>query len=82
MSKLAGLGITSVLIEGGATVAASAIKEKIVDKILFFYAAKILGGDGRGMIDGLGIRSVGKAIPVRHLDVRKSGGDLVVSAYL
>jgi len=82
LSKLAGLGITSVLIEGGATVAASAIKEKIVDKILFFYAAKILGGDGRGMIDGLGIRSVGKAIPVRHLDVRKSGGDLVVSAYL
>jgi diaminohydroxyphosphoribosylaminopyrimidine deaminase/5-amino-6-(5-phosphoribosylamino)uracil reductase len=82
LSKLAGVGITSVLIEGGATVAASAIKEKIVDKILFFYAAKILGGDGRGMIDGLGIRSVGKAIPVRPLEVRKSGSDLLVSAYL
>jgi len=82
LSKLASVGITSVLIEGGATVAASAIKEKIVDKILFFYAAKILGGDGRGMIGDLGIRSVGKAIPVRRLDVKKSGSDLLVSAYL
>jgi diaminohydroxyphosphoribosylaminopyrimidine deaminase / 5-amino-6-(5-phosphoribosylamino)uracil reductase len=82
LSKLAGLGITSVLIEGGATVAASAIKAKIVDKIIFFYAAKILGGDGRVMIDTLGIRSVDKAIRVKRLKVRESGGDLMVSAYV
>jgi diaminohydroxyphosphoribosylaminopyrimidine deaminase/5-amino-6-(5-phosphoribosylamino)uracil reductase len=82
LKKLAGFGITSVLIEGGATVAASAIKEKIVDKVLFFYAPKILGGDGRAMIDGLGIRSVGQAIRPRRIGVRKSGGDLMVSAYL
>ena len=82
VKKLAALGVTNVLIEGGATVAASAIKEKIVDKVVFFYAPKILGGDGRAMIDGLGIRSVGQAIRMRRLEVRKSGGDLMVSGYL
>jgi len=82
LSKLARLEITSILIEGGAAVAASAIQAKIVDKILFFYAAKILGGDGRAMIDALGIRSIGKAIRVARLSVRKSGDDLMVSGYL
>ena len=82
LKKLASLGITSVLIEGGATVAASALKEKIVDKLLFFYAPKILGGDGRSMIDDLGIRRVRQAIRIRRLEVRKSGSDLMVSGYL
>ena len=44
------------MIEGGAAVAASALKAKIVDKIIFFYAPKIIGGDGRAMIAPLKIR--------------------------
>jgi len=79
--KLASSGIVSVLIEGGAAVAASALKEKIVDKIIFFYAPKILGGDGRGMIDGLGIRRVRQSIVVKRLAVYKSHGDLMVVGY-
>ncbi|HUK39778.1 MAG TPA: bifunctional diaminohydroxyphosphoribosylaminopyrimidine deaminase/5-amino-6-(5-phosphoribosylamino)uracil reductase RibD [Candidatus Acidoferrales bacterium] len=82
LNRLADLGVTSALIEGGAAVAASAIKKKAVDKIVFFYAAKILGGDGRAMIDKLGIRSVDKAIRLERLKVRRSGDDLMVSAYL
>jgi diaminohydroxyphosphoribosylaminopyrimidine deaminase/5-amino-6-(5-phosphoribosylamino)uracil reductase len=81
LKKLAGFGITSALIEGGATVAASALKEKVVDKIIFFYAPKILGGDGQPMIGSLGIRRVTEAIGVRRLQVSKSGGDLMISGY-
>jgi len=80
--KLASSGIVSVLIEGGAAVAASALKEKIVDKIIFFYAPKILGGDGRGMINGLGIRRVRQSIAVKKVAVYKSRGDLMVVGYL
>jgi diaminohydroxyphosphoribosylaminopyrimidine deaminase / 5-amino-6-(5-phosphoribosylamino)uracil reductase len=82
LRKLAGSGIVNVMIEGGATIAASALKEKIVDKVVFFYAPKILGGDGRVMLGGLGIRRVRQAIRIKHLRVRKSGGDLMVSGYL
>jgi diaminohydroxyphosphoribosylaminopyrimidine deaminase/5-amino-6-(5-phosphoribosylamino)uracil reductase len=82
LRKLAGSGIVNVMIEGGATIAASALKEKIVDKVVFFYAPKILGGDGRVMLGGLGIRSVRQAIRIKHVRVRKSGGDLMVSGYL
>ena len=82
LKKLASFGIVSVMIEGGATIASSALKEKIVDKVIFYYAPKILGGDGRVMLDGLGIRRVRQSLPIKHLQVRKSAGDLIVSGYL
>ena len=82
LKKLASSEINSVLIEGGATVAASALKAKIVDKLILFYAPKILGGDGRPMIDALDIRRVKDSIPVKRLTVGKSGDDLMLSAYL
>lgn len=82
LRKLAGVGIVSIMIEGGATVAASALRAKVVDKVIFFYAPKILGGDGRVMIDPLGIGRMERALRVKRLEVRKLGRDLLVSAYL
>jgi diaminohydroxyphosphoribosylaminopyrimidine deaminase / 5-amino-6-(5-phosphoribosylamino)uracil reductase len=82
LRRLAESGIVSVLIEGGAAVAASALKAQAVDKILFFYAPKILGGDGRVMIDNLNIRRVSQARVVKRLRADRSDGDLMVSGYL
>ena len=82
LRKVAMKGILSVMIEGGATTAAWALKEKAVDKILFFYAPMILGGDGRVMIDTLGVKRVRQAIAVKRMQVRQSGTDTLVSAYL
>ena len=82
LRKVAMEGILSVMIEGGATTAAWALKEKAVDKILFFFAPMILGGDGRVMIDTLGVKRVRQAIAVKRVQVRQSGTDTLVSAYL
>jgi diaminohydroxyphosphoribosylaminopyrimidine deaminase/5-amino-6-(5-phosphoribosylamino)uracil reductase len=82
LKKLASLEIQSVLIEGGAAVAASALKADAVDKILFFYAPKIIGGDGRVMIAGLGIQSADKSLKLNRLQTRRSGVDIMVSGYL
>jgi diaminohydroxyphosphoribosylaminopyrimidine deaminase/5-amino-6-(5-phosphoribosylamino)uracil reductase len=75
-------GIQSVMIEGGAATAASALKEKAVDKILLFYAPMIIGGDARVMIDGLGIKSVRHSLTVKRLEVTRAGEDVVLSGYL
>jgi diaminohydroxyphosphoribosylaminopyrimidine deaminase/5-amino-6-(5-phosphoribosylamino)uracil reductase len=80
--KLAAMGVVSVLVEGGAAVAASALKEKIIDKVEFFYAPKIIGADGRAMIDGLGLRKMAHAVSLRELDVRRVGDDILLSGYL
>ena len=82
LRKLASAGIVNVMIEGGAAVAASALKDKVVDKVLFFYASKIFGGDARGMIDSLNVRRVRQAISLKRIDVRRCGGDLLVSGFV
>jgi diaminohydroxyphosphoribosylaminopyrimidine deaminase/5-amino-6-(5-phosphoribosylamino)uracil reductase len=82
LRKLAQLGVVSVLIEGGAAIAASALKNKIVDKVEFFYAPKIIGGDGRAMIDGLGIGKMARSIALKRMAVQRSGSDILVCGYL
>jgi diaminohydroxyphosphoribosylaminopyrimidine deaminase / 5-amino-6-(5-phosphoribosylamino)uracil reductase len=82
LKKLAKMGIVSVLIEGGAITAAGALKEKVVDKMLLFYAPKLLGGDARYMIDSLGIQRIRQSVALRRLKIQKSGTDLLVSGYL
>jgi diaminohydroxyphosphoribosylaminopyrimidine deaminase / 5-amino-6-(5-phosphoribosylamino)uracil reductase len=82
LKELARQGIVSVMIEGGGATAASALKEKVVDKILFFYAPKILGGEGLPMIERLGIPRVKQAIAVKDLRFNRSGDDLMMTGYL
>lgn len=73
--------ITSIMIEGGSHLNASAIKEKIVDKVLIFTAPKIIG-NGLGAISNLGIKKIDKAIKLKNISSRKIGKDLLVEGYL
>ena len=82
VKRLAEQGALSVMIEGGATTATWALQEKVVDRILFFYAPMILGGDGRVMIDRLGVKRVKQAIRIQDMQVRKFGADALVCGYL
>ncbi len=43
-SRLYSVGVTSVLIEGGAGLAWGALQAGVVDRCLFFYAPMIIGG--------------------------------------
>jgi diaminohydroxyphosphoribosylaminopyrimidine deaminase/5-amino-6-(5-phosphoribosylamino)uracil reductase len=82
LRKLAKSGIVSVLLEGGAITAAGALKEKMVDKLLLFYAPKLLGGDARSMIASLGVERIDQSVMLQSIQIRKSGADLLVSGYL
>lgn len=82
LRKLAGSGVVSVLIEGGAAVAASALKHKVIDKLELFYAPKIVGGDGAAMIAPLGIAKMANALALKRVKLGRSGDDILVSAYL
>ncbi len=83
MRALGTLEITSVLLEGGTRLITSALNEKIVDKIFFFYAPKILGGrSAYGITAGAGVERIKRALKVRNLKVRKSGDDVLVEGYL
>lgn len=81
LKKLGKMGLLSVMIEGGGTTASRALQENVVDKVLFFYAPKILGGEGRDMIGALGIKQVGRCRRIRDVEVKRFGPDLLISGY-
>lgn len=75
--------IISVLLEGGPTLSASALEAGIVDKVLFFYAPKIIGGEkAPGIIAGEGIDSLTKAISFKDIKGRKIGEDFLLEGYV
>jgi diaminohydroxyphosphoribosylaminopyrimidine deaminase/5-amino-6-(5-phosphoribosylamino)uracil reductase len=83
MDLLGSLEITSLLIEGGSRVFASALSAGIVDKVLFFYAPKILGGDdGIPICKGPGVDLMDSCIPVRDIKVSRFGDDILVEGYI
>lgn len=83
MRQLAEKNITSVLIEGGGAVIGSALRAGIVDKVVFFYAPKILGGDdGTPICRGAGAARIESGISLKNLHVRRFGADVMVEGYV
>lgn len=82
MKALGKREITSLIIEGGGSLAASAIKEGIVDKIAIFVAPRFFGKEGLSMIGELGIKKMSEAICLRKLQCKKIGEDILVEGYL
>ena len=83
MPVLGARGITSVLVEGGARVSASALAAQVVDKVMFFYAPKLLGGDdGVPMCRGSGPDLMASALSVHDLEVERVDQDVLLSGYL
>jgi diaminohydroxyphosphoribosylaminopyrimidine deaminase/5-amino-6-(5-phosphoribosylamino)uracil reductase len=83
IDQLGQMGITSLLIEGGSRVAGSALRAGIVDKILFFYAPKILGGDdGMPICRGQGPDLMDGCIPVKDISLRSFGDDVLIEGYI
>lgn len=79
MRELAQREILSVLLEGGPTLNASALQEKIVDRLLFFITPKIIGGEkAPGPIGGVGIERITEAIRVKNFRVNRLGPDLLL----
>ena len=83
MKQLGDIGCLSVLIEGGGEVAASALDERVVDKILYFYAPRIIGGcDAVPSVAGLGAETVASAVKLDKIKVRRFGDDIAVEGYV
>ena len=79
MKELARRGVVSVLLEGGSTLTASAVREEVVDRLLFFLAPKIIGGErAPGVVGGEGILRLKDAKPVKILKVRRMGPDFLI----
>jgi diaminohydroxyphosphoribosylaminopyrimidine deaminase/5-amino-6-(5-phosphoribosylamino)uracil reductase len=55
MKLLAKNGLTRILAEGGGTLAAGLLRENLVDRLAWFHAPSIIGGDGWPAAQGFGV---------------------------
>jgi diaminohydroxyphosphoribosylaminopyrimidine deaminase / 5-amino-6-(5-phosphoribosylamino)uracil reductase len=83
MEILYQLEIDSILLEGGGTLNASALKFDIVDKVMCFIAPKIIGGkDAITPVEGDGIEVMDKAIQLRDVSCKMIGKDILIEGYI
>ncbi len=83
LRRLGELEITSVMIEGGATVNWTALAESVVDKVFLYYAPKILAGTGSvPFAAGPGFLHMNHAAQVKHIQLHRFGEDFAVEGYV
>ena len=79
MKHLGGDGILSVLIEGGPTIAGSALAAGIVDHIVLYFGAKLAGGVGLPAVAG-SLATIDDTLDVSITEITPIGPDLRVDA--
>ncbi len=71
--------VSSLLVEGGAGVITSFIRERLADRLIIISAPKIFG-KGTDAIGELGVKTVDQAIPLTVRRVSRKSGDVIVDA--
>jgi diaminohydroxyphosphoribosylaminopyrimidine deaminase/5-amino-6-(5-phosphoribosylamino)uracil reductase len=81
LDRLGQLNVTSLIIEGGSRVAASALQSGMVQKINFFYGPKIIGSGSRPGIGDLGIDRLTDTVKWEIHRIRRFPPDFMVEGY-
>jgi diaminohydroxyphosphoribosylaminopyrimidine deaminase/5-amino-6-(5-phosphoribosylamino)uracil reductase len=74
LRSLAGMGVQTVLVEGGGATAGGFLRAGLVQEAALFYGMKVLG-EGVDGVSGFA-RPIGGALAFRPFQVRRTGGDL------
>ena len=58
LTELARRGLTRIIVEGGGILNASLLRSGLVDRIAWFRAPNLIGGDGRPAFGELGVENI------------------------
>lgn len=75
VSALAERGITRLMIEGGGQVAASFLSACLVDRLAWFRASKVIGGDGLPGVAALGLDRLAASPDFARKTIQALGAD-------
>jgi diaminohydroxyphosphoribosylaminopyrimidine deaminase/5-amino-6-(5-phosphoribosylamino)uracil reductase len=83
MQRLGQLEITSVMIEGGASVNAATLSSGIVDKVFLYYAPKIMASsDAVPFINSGEIMQQNNPLRLKNIHLHRFGEDVAIEGYL
>lgn len=82
MEYLVRQGLNSLLVEGGAGLNASLVEQRLVHKVYWFVAPKMIGGDkAPGPVGGTGIAQMAEALMLKDSRIEQVGPDFLITAY-
>jgi diaminohydroxyphosphoribosylaminopyrimidine deaminase / 5-amino-6-(5-phosphoribosylamino)uracil reductase len=83
MAELGRREISSVLVEGGSALNYSLLAAGLVDKVHFFVAPFIFGGDqAPSPVGGLGVSRVDEAWQIENVEINRYDSDLLITGYV
>lgn len=83
MDCLGEMKIDSILLEGGGRLAEGALKAGIVDKVQFYIAPMLIGGEGaKTPVEGRGITGLSKAWHISDWKAETIGDDIKITGYI
>jgi diaminohydroxyphosphoribosylaminopyrimidine deaminase/5-amino-6-(5-phosphoribosylamino)uracil reductase len=77
LQELGRRGLTRVLVEGGAALAAAMIRADLVDHVAWFRAPRLIGGDGIAAVTAFGVTELAATPRFQRLGVEPVGEDVL-----
>ncbi len=83
MDNLGSMGIDSILIEGGGTLAFNAFKQGIVDKVIYYISPKIFGGiSAKTSVEGDGFAEISRCVKLKSMQAEMLDDNIRITAYV
>jgi diaminohydroxyphosphoribosylaminopyrimidine deaminase/5-amino-6-(5-phosphoribosylamino)uracil reductase len=77
LQALAKRGITRLLVEGGASLAAALLRSDLVDRVVWFHAPSVTGADGWPAAQAFGVQHLTEMKRFTRDGVRAVGADMM-----
>jgi diaminohydroxyphosphoribosylaminopyrimidine deaminase / 5-amino-6-(5-phosphoribosylamino)uracil reductase len=77
LAKLGESGLTRILVEGGAALATALLKDGLVDRLYWFRAPTVIGGDGLPGIAPMDVDRLAQGVGLRCVGRRALGNDVL-----
>lgn len=77
LKELGRRGLTRILVEGGARLAGALLEADLVDRLAWFHAPRLLGGDALPSIEAFGVTALDAAPRFSRLSLDEVGDDVL-----
>lgn len=82
LMMLAERGLNDVLVESGANLAGAFIEQNLADELILYQAPKLMGGDGKNLVEMPNVIALSQSKSLAMTDVRLVGRDIRITATL
>ena len=82
LEYLAKRGLNDILVESGAQLSGAFIEQNLVNELILYQAPKLMGGEGKNLVEMPSISRLSQAKALTISDIRMVGGDIRITSQL